>query len=149
MTWLKQRLSPTRIATHPAPHPWRQSSHMPALQQGIMGVTLSSKQDVGASLIFPILGILARVGAACRQDLVSSPDALAGADAISAYEHHNRQLATRTRPASEIGRPAREEVVVALDLRRGDALRQTIVELDDQLRTPLAKQRRVGPDALE
>src|ERR1700722_2637972 len=122
MASLNYRLSSARIATHRDPYRRRQSWNMPGLQQCLVSVTLGSKQDIGASLIFPILGILARIGPACRQDLVGSPDALAGSSAISAYEHHDRQLATRTRPAPEIGRPAREEVVVALDLCRGYAL---------------------------
>jgi hypothetical protein len=46
-------------------------------------------------------------------------------------------------------RPAGEEVIVSLQLCRAKALGQPVVELDEQLASPLREKRRIRPDALK
>ncbi len=114
-----------------------------------MSVTLRDEHNALASRVLPLGWILPGIGSASGQYAVCATSALTGTLAIATHEDHERQLGAWTSVALELSRPTSKKMVVALELRGAQPLRQTIVELDKQLTPVLQGQRYVGTKALE
>src|SRR5947209_15016211 len=117
-----------------------------------MEVTLGDEAHALARGVLPFARILARVGAARPQRRVGDLGAAASMRTIAAHEYDDRRRLRAIAVAAGVKRPAREEVLVALELARRRFVANAIVELGDHVDPLLAARDLdddVGADRLE
>ena len=114
-------------------HLGRNTGDAIGMQESLVRVALGSEQDLLASRVLPVQRILAGIGAAGAQGAIGAPCALSRTRPVAAYEHDHRHGFAATPVAPGMGRPSREEVVVALELVKRLSAWDPVLELHDHV----------------
>src|SRR5207302_3173756 len=103
-------------ARHPHLRGQRWNAVRPQLP--LVDIPLAREQDLPAARVLPVIGILPRVGPARAQQPVGPAGKLPGMSRAAAHEHNQRPRLRPPPVAAQLSRPAREKVVMALELSK-------------------------------